>query len=841
MIEEEGAREGDFLDLWGQSSWWIFWFVHVLKDEASSFGESCFPGKQKSGFKSSHHSWGAPNSQKMRFNFEFEEKKTDHGRSSTPKNELHWVPLNTHPVFTAPATPAHASNFAPPPTNLLAWDGASRLYFWDSIQLFLHRISVRLGDPEPTSVLAASPSKVLRPDVELEFAVHKISINRSGSALFLFGSDALSVMYLYGRGSSKDDAIICRTVSVGSQIYSNGSSVIRVLQVLWHPYSDTHLGILSSDSVFRIFDLSSNIIQPEQEYYLQPLEPGRHRNATSICAVDFSFGGDHLWDSVYKWESITEIYSDAHTFGLKSAYPVAVSNSSLAISWLEATFPDLANQTSEGVDLSTLRARPFALFDASLSLQGPLKKVCHEGEEDLSIRGVECEGRAVSLLYNIVSKDSILVTAWSGGQLQIDALADEIQPVWNVGSPSRLRVDFHDHIVGMAMICERSQSNNSTVKLDQSLENTVWLGHPPPLLRLAIVDLALPTKAESGSFITMFADPLMPERIYCLHDGGIDSVVLHFLPFTSQISGKNEVGRIPSVHPVLSTCQGETSSPYPLCGFVSLSDSFGYSWIVGVTIARECVMLEMKTWNLLLPIHVDNENKPTELNETELPDIISKELLSGPKVVLMPQTSNLCSVAADSIEGRSTLHQYFKLFHENYVEYAHKVYFELKHHGLHLKRIIDNQHTRLDEAHDKILKVEEKQSTLEDKLVHAMHRHDLLEERLNRLRNLPGAHRKPLSRAERDFKSELDQFRGVELDSLHSSISALTARLRRHTQSLKGNASDQRKLISGRKNIQDNQVSLLKSSLEKLSLVNSENSEKVKIVESVLKGRESGR
>lgn len=37
-------------------------------------------------------------------------------------------------------------------------------------------------------------------------------------------------------------------------------------------------------------------MQPEQEYYLQPVEPGRSRNAASICPVDFSFGGDHLWD-----------------------------------------------------------------------------------------------------------------------------------------------------------------------------------------------------------------------------------------------------------------------------------------------------------------------------------------------------------------------------------------------------------------------------------------------------------------------------------------------------------------------------------------------------------------
>lgn len=102
-----------------------------------------------------------------------------------------------------------------------------------------------------------------------------------------------------------------------------------------------------------------------------------------------------------------------------------------------------------------------------------------EDEADLAFRGAECEGRAVSFLYNLVSKDSILVTAWSGGQLQIDALADEIQPVWNVGCPPRLRVDSNDNIRGLAMICESPPDKLSTVKLDQPLDSTLWLGHPP--------------------------------------------------------------------------------------------------------------------------------------------------------------------------------------------------------------------------------------------------------------------------------------------------------------------------------------------------------------------------
>ena len=79
---------------------------------------------------------------------------------------------------------------------------------------------------------------------------------------------------------------------------------------------------------------------------------------------------DHLFrNSVYKWESILEIYSDAHTFGLKSANSTAISNSNLAISWLEATFPELAQQATDGGNPSTIKAHSHAFFDASVVLQ----------------------------------------------------------------------------------------------------------------------------------------------------------------------------------------------------------------------------------------------------------------------------------------------------------------------------------------------------------------------------------------------------------------------------------------------------------------------------------------
>lgn len=52
-------------------------------------------------------------------------------------------------------------------------------------------------------------------------------------------------------------------------------------------------------------------------------------------------------------------------------------------------------------------------------------------------------------------------------------------------------------------------------------------------------------------------------------------------------------------------------------------------------------------------------------------------------------------------------------------------------------------------------KLEKNQSSLEKRIDKAIQRHDSLEQRLQRLRTLPGTHKKPLTRAEREFKLEL--------------------------------------------------------------------------------------
>uniref|UniRef100_A0A3Q7IQH6 Uncharacterized protein n=1 Tax=Solanum lycopersicum TaxID=4081 RepID=A0A3Q7IQH6_SOLLC len=188
----------------------------------------------------------------------------------------------------------------------------------------------------------------------------------------------------------------------------------------------------------------------------------------------------------------------------------------------------------------------------------------------------------------------------------------------------------------------------------------------------------------------------------------------------------------------------------------------------------------------------------------------------------------------------STVHCFARK--RNLILWFCQVYFEIRHHAPHVKKIIDDQCSRLCKAQQKILEVERKQEKIEDRVEHAVRFHSELEERLQSLRHLPAAHKTSLSKAEREFKSELDRFRGVELDALRSSIEAVNARLKRYTHSLQPSQSNEERQVSVRRKVrvQENEMSLLKASLEKLSVMNSENAKKVKVVESALKGREIG-
>ncbi|KAI9109483.1 hypothetical protein K1719_019537 [Acacia pycnantha] len=127
-----------------------------------------------------------------------EETNSEPRRSTTAKEEVEWVPLEKHPVFVAVNNSIDDNSNVAFSRNLVAWDGSSRLYFWEPNSNCLHYLSLRLGEPEPTSILVASPSKPVD-------AGRSKSSSSMCPAVFLFGGDHLwdrfSVFILFGDGA----------------------------------------------------------------------------------------------------------------------------------------------------------------------------------------------------------------------------------------------------------------------------------------------------------------------------------------------------------------------------------------------------------------------------------------------------------------------------------------------------------------------------------------------------------------------------------------------------------------------------------------------------------------
>ncbi|BBM97550.1 nuclear pore complex protein Nup88 [Marchantia polymorpha subsp. ruderalis] len=770
-------------------------------------------------------------------------------------------------------------------TNLIAHDTHGRLYVWDSEEKLLRFVEVQRSDflhsfgDDSGTILATKDSKTVQLSSPVDFQVLHLAFNRTGRSLVLVGDGSLMVVNLLAPSSTSSSGV-CRVQKVGAdRIFSRGNGQwLRILQVAWHPYSDSHLGVLSSDGCFRLFDLSLNAESAEQEYHLQPSSTKNPGFSSLVRAISFSFGGEHLWDRF----TVFVLYNDGSLYALCPIVPfggmfnaAAVEelakyagqlgsmdspgstkseSSSLAAAWLEAVFPGLNSlgHPLPGESLGgsiVLKAHAYVPIHASLLLQGPFATLCRKTEGDDGngyLEQTDCEPcHAVGLLYNVVGKDSILAISTQDGQVQLYVLADEIEPNWSVGKLPRILADDKGHILAVGMLVEASKNANSLDLHPEELRG-VCQGQLPPLLRLAFVDLALqPAVLEAGP-VVLFSDPVVPERLYCQHPAGIDAILLQWLPFSIQSANKPCNGAPPpAVFPLLDICPTGLTVPRPLLGAVLILDSLGESWIVAVTANCECAVVNMKPQITLPEPLVLGENLLEEQDrgtvELGVFQMMSKELLLGPKDIPITQLTSMgAPLTVDSIEGRALLHDQCKLLHEKYIEYAHRVYVELTSHRSRLYEIVHEQTRQLKSAESKLRQAQKESAFLTSRLQQIMSKNRDLEQRVKRCCTLPGVSEKPLTATEQELKRQLDTMRFQDLDIYNTAVETLSVRAERllSTQNAlaKMPSPGQRKSDRGR--IPDSQMRRLKLAVDHLSHLVEDSTLKVKVIDDSVSHRE---
>ncbi|CAM6088490.1 unnamed protein product [Calypogeia fissa] len=769
--------------------------------------------------------------------------------------------------------------------KLIAYDGLGRLFVWDSERKQLHYVEIQRSDSlqafasEPSTLLASRKFQTVQLSSPVDFQVLHLAFNRTGRCLVLAGDEALIVLNLLPPSSAAASGL-CRVQKVGSeQIFRAGEGIwLRILQIAWHPHSDTHLGVLSSDGCFRLFDLSLNAECAEQEYYLQPRLSARSGSALLVRPTSFAFGGEHLWDrftifilyndgsvfalcpivpfsSIYNSVVIDELARDATRFELRKDYPRAsVESASLALAWLEAVFPDLGSFSS--TPSQDFLGSPFVLkahahvpLDASLSLQGPFPTICRGAAGDERLSYVEetnaITGQVVGLLCKVVGKDTVLAVSTKDGLVQIYVLADEVQPAWDLGKPPQLTVDDKGHILAVGMLVESSNADIvSAIQHNGNVEdcaNSVWPGRIPPLLQLAVVDLALqPGVVEVGP-VVLFADPVVPERLYCQHAAGLDVILVQWLPFSVQNVAKvSSEAQCPAVFPILDIYLTESTIPQPLLGVTLILDSLGESWVVAVTANCECVVVNMKPQRTLPePLVLGGNSKEDQDSgslEVGVFQMMSRELLNGPKDIPFTQLISLgAPLSSETIEGRTFLHDQCKLLREKYIEYAHRVHVELVSHGSRLCHLVKEQQHLVENAEAKLRRSQTQAKSLVLRIEQALLKNRNLEQRVRLCSALPSVSDKPFTQSERKFKNQLDTMRLQDIDILNSAVEVLSVRSERflgaQTESSPKSAFNSPAGMNIKVAIPDSQMRRLKLAVENLGQSVEDSFTKVKVID----------
>ena len=108
---------------------------------------------------------------------------------------------------------------------------------------------------------------------------------------------------------------ICSAVVIGGEQFPVDRYVTQdnvVLKVKWHPLSNCHLTILSSDGFLRLFDVSQNPMMPEQEFLLRSKQHQQQQESRSKEVVlSFEYGGKRLWEqfTIFYVTNLGNIYA----------------------------------------------------------------------------------------------------------------------------------------------------------------------------------------------------------------------------------------------------------------------------------------------------------------------------------------------------------------------------------------------------------------------------------------------------------------------------------------------------------------------------------------------------
>ncbi|KAL4422420.1 hypothetical protein ABPG75_008617 [Micractinium tetrahymenae] len=616
---------------------------------------------------------------------------------------------------------------------------------------------------------------------------------------------------------------VCEAVVLDPELFASRPG-LRVLQVAWHPDSDAHLAVLTSDNTWRLYN-TQHADLAEQTFELQL----RGRRGLGLGTAGSSSGGGRAvtafaFGPPEEWQQFTVYFltADGNVWSLCPVVPFGCRYPGSAIeqlaaacdpgaspndeAWLQRAFAQLATPQDPAFASGMVQSVPHALDEHVPALAGPLPVACagqQQGEQQASqlvqMSGGSDAAQAL-LLTRYAEGCSVLAAATARGWLGLHLVAGGASPCWYEAAPQCV-------CEGMDIQAVRSQVGAVAVAAGAD---------QPQLLLLDVVDLSLPAEAASAAAAAAAGDPedaelggggagavpasillaqdaVAPELLYSVHSSGAHAISLSWLPLLAGLLA--EEGRLPAALPrpgVELLLRSSTG----LVAAAPVGDALSGSALVALEADGKP--------RCLRPHHAAVADGGSAAAapagaaaagggaaaaqkdvEAQLATFYG-DLRKGPKPCALPAAAAGKPAGAGNPEGQRLLTEAAAALRASHVEFAHQAHQDLLERTRQLGGELGKQRQRAGAAERVAAQAEQAAAALDAKASRVLQFQENLGERLRLLAELHWSLPRPPSHAEQRFAAEQLPAFEAAAEALEEDARALRARV----------ASLQRKLRS---------------------------------------------
>eukprot|EP00742_Colponemidia_sp_Colp-10_P008546 GILJ01009263.1.p1 GENE.GILJ01009263.1~~GILJ01009263.1.p1 ORF type:complete len:769 (-),score=127.14 GILJ01009263.1:197-2287(-) len=582
-----------------------------------------------------------------------------------------------------------------------------------------------------------------------------IGFNGGGELLLAYGESSVFVLQMPKRlkhGEIDASAKSCKGLAIGASTLSG----CRVTQALWSPFSDTHVAVLTDDNIWRLFDISDGVDEPELEFAVgadedfvildsegkeKPFLSGDNGSGSggAVRAVSFAFGAGRGLKRGWEQLAVYFLMDDGSIYvrtpvlpngcylpvglfrELKLSCPTS-DNYRPQYRWLDSILRSVPSEPDLDPFTLVRVIQPAAWATRIPAQQGPL-----------ALEFVDSSGFVVGpghlSITCLRTVPTAVMTANSQGEVRVLVAMEELQPLWE----------------GEEIIDE--------------------LYSPPSLLQLEAAIVPLPPHQFKFPPIHLNLDPVDHNCAYIQSVAGLTKLELPWMKRLEEISDAPDQGDLQAdfdissclnqpgeLIPLIDSMPLPTSQPAPLLGVQVVCDSLlGYMAIV-VTLSGQ-----LKTVDLIAA----RAKTVTATPELSFPEVNATEL--EPFQVEQPKRSQIPRfVSTDPAMANKTDEDLLALFMDvckdfksHGITYAHHVHQKIVNRARELASLSLRHEKEYKEIRTSVMQRLEMSKTIQDKIDNTRKHQEELNQRIESVLRTMSRHGALVSKAEKDFSGEL--------------------------------------------------------------------------------------